>query len=125
MPKNKLWASTSYGIFELAEMGAAKKAGLSSSPRVDGRGDGPAVAFLKTPPPDLCMIAQRNTGKFPTMQVKTIPTFGPGTHAHGDLDMPTWRPLFRARFHKSDPNGALNYLRVGNLTKHIESIQDK
>jgi mono/diheme cytochrome c family protein len=31
----------------------------------EGKGDGPAVEFLKTPPPDLRTLAQRNNGKYP------------------------------------------------------------
>jgi len=87
---------------------------------VDGRGDGPAVAFLKTPPPDLRLMAQRNNGKYPALQVKVILTQGPGsTHAHGDLDMPTWGSLFRS-IHYGSPE-----LRIANLTTFIKSIQDK
>ena len=88
---------------------------------VDGRGDGPAVTFLKTPPPDLRMMAQHNTGKYPAAQVKSILTFGPGSHAHGTLDMPTWGRLFRSTDHDE---GVAN-LRVHNLMKFIESIQVK
>ena len=85
----------------------------------DGRGNNPAVGFLKTPPPDLRMMTQRNNGKYPSLQVKAILTFGPGSKAHGALDMPTWGPLFR-----SMPNG-LAELRIDNLTTFIKSIQDK
>jgi|SRR5215472_7980688 len=86
----------------------------------DGRGDGPAVVFLKTPPPNLRIMAQRNHGKYPAMIVNGILTLGPdSTQAHGVLDMPTWGPLFR-----SMPNG-LAELRIDNLTRFIESIQDK
>ena len=90
---------------------------------VDGRGNGPAVVFLKTPPPDLRMIAQRNNGKFPSMQVKGTLTFGLGTHADSDLDMPTWGPAFRTLNGKY-PNG-MDDLRIVNLTNFIESFQDK
>jgi len=87
---------------------------------VDGRGDGPAVVFLKTPPPNLRMMAQHNNGKYPAFYVSTILTQGTdSTRAHGDLDMPTWGALFR-----SIPGG-LAQLRITNLTKFIGSIQDK
>jgi mono/diheme cytochrome c family protein len=87
---------------------------------VGGRGDGPAVAFLKTPPPDLRLMAQRNSGKYPALRVKAILTQGPdSTRAHGDLDMPTWGGLFRSS-HYGSPE-----LRIANLTTFIESIQDK
>jgi Cytochrome c len=90
---------------------------------VDGRGNGPAVVFLKTPPADLRMIAQRNNGKFPATHVRSeILSFGPGTHAHGDLDMPIWGPLFRSR---PDEHTGYDFLRIANLTDFIKSIQDK
>jgi hypothetical protein len=38
----------------------------------EGRGDGPAVEFLKAAPPDLRTMAQRNSGKYPGDRVATI-----------------------------------------------------
>ena len=87
----------------------------------DGRGNGPAAVFLKTPPPDLRMMAQSNAGKYPAGQVKAMLRFGPGSHARGALDMPTWGQLF----HSTDVNERVTDLRVYNLTKFIGSIQEK
>jgi len=88
----------------------------------DGRGNGPAVTFLKTPPPDLRTMAQRNSGKYPAIKVVKMLNFGPGTQAHGTLDMPTWGPLFRTL----DPeHSGVADLRVHNLQGFIESIQEK
>src|SRR5215475_4331074 len=86
-----------------------------------GKGDGPAVVFLKTPPPDLRTMAQRNKGKYPAMKVVSMLRFGPGSDAHGALDMPTWGPLFRSL----DANPRIVELRVHNLMRFIESIQEK
>ena len=64
---------------------------------VEGRGDGPAVVFLKAPPPSLRTMAQRNNGEYPATKVVTMLKFGPGSQAHGAVDMPTWGaalPLF-------------------------------
>ena len=49
--------------------------------------------------------------------------FGPGSQAHGALDMPTWGPLF----HSLDWKGESSFvsLRVHKLTQFIESIQEK
>jgi mono/diheme cytochrome c family protein len=89
---------------------------------VDGRGHGPAVMFLKAPPPDLRTMAQRNNGKYPAAKVGSMLRFGPGSKAHGALHMPTWGPLFRSL----DPDNALVAdLRVRNLTGFIKSIQLK
>ena len=90
---------------------------------VTGKGDGPAVVFLKAPPPDLRTMAQRNNGKYPAAQVVSMLTFGPGSQAHGDLDMPTWGPMFRSLNPQSHAQVA--ELRVRNLTGFIESIQEK
>jgi mono/diheme cytochrome c family protein len=83
---------------------------------VDGKGNGPAVAFLKTSPPNLRMMAQRNNGKYRDAHVLSMLNFG-----HGDIDMPTWGPMFRSLEH--DRN--LADLRVHNLAEFIKSIQDK
>jgi len=90
---------------------------------VAGKGDGPAVVFLKTPPPDLRTMAQRNKGKYPAAKVESMLRFGPGSEAHGALDMPTWGPIFRSL--NPDSRSHVPDLRVHNLTGFIESIQEK
>ena len=90
---------------------------------VDGKGNGPAVVFLKTAPPDLCTMAKRNSGKYPALKVVSMLKFGPGSQAHGALDMPTWGPLFRAL--DSESRAPVADLRVHNLTGFIETIQEK
>jgi len=87
----------------------------------DGKGNGPAVEFLKTPPPDLRMMTQRHNGKYPFHRVESILTFGPGTHAHGSLDMPTWGQLFRSL---DQTNEMLVSGRIYTLNKFIESMQE-
>lgn len=87
----------------------------------EGKGDGPAVEFLKTPPPDLRTLAQRNNGKYPAGQVGMTLRLGTGSHAHGTIDMPLWGPLFRTL----DANPGLGDLRIHNLTVFIESLQQK
>jgi len=87
----------------------------------EGRGDGPAVGFLKTPPPDLRTLAQRNHGRYPANYVSETMRLGTGSHAHGTIDMPLWGPLFRTL----DTNQALGELRIHNLTVFIESLQQK
>lgn len=88
---------------------------------VDGRGNGPAVGFLKTPPPDLRTMALRNNGRYPWPRVKAILTFGPGSNAHGALNMPTWEPLFRSL---DKENEQVVVQRIYNLGKFIGSIQE-
>lgn len=86
-----------------------------------GKGDGPASAFLKSWPPDLTTMAQRNNGKYPELKVRETLLFGTSSHAHGTSDMPVWGPLFRAE----DPNQKQSKERVSKLTIYIQSLQHK
>lgn len=76
---------------------------------------------MKTPPPDLTAIAQRNGGKFPAARVQAIldGTMPSNPAAHGSPTMPVWGPIFRAL----DANDKANRVRLANLVRHLESIQ--
>jgi mono/diheme cytochrome c family protein len=84
-----------------------------------GKGDGPAVGFLKAPLPDLTTMAKRNDGKFPAEHFIAVLRFGTEGHPHGTSDMPIWGPLFRTQ------NKDVTELRISNLTSYVESIQQK
>lgn len=102
----------------------------------DAKGNGPAAAALKVPPPDLTTLAQRHGGKFPTEFVTNVLQYGAeDIKAHGSRDMPVWGSLF-------GPTGALSKsqsrplaeereadaavaLKIQNLTQYIESLQAK
>jgi mono/diheme cytochrome c family protein len=86
---------------------------------MQGNGDGPAVAFLKAPPPDLRTLAKRNNGKYPADHIGMTLRLGTGSHAHGTIDMPLWGPLLRTL----DVNQSLGELRIHNLTAFIKSLQ--
>lgn len=88
-----------------------------------GKGDGPAAAFLKTWPPDLTTLAQRNGGKYPEVKVKETLLFGSTSHAHGTSDMPVWGSLFRAR-DENEGQKEVN-LRISGLTQYVASLQRK
>ena len=86
-----------------------------------GKGDGPAVAALKTAPPDLTMLTKKNGGKFPSDHVTAVLSMGVEEAAHGTKDMPIWGPLFG-----SIGGGVASpvvKLRIANLTDYIKSIQ--
>jgi mono/diheme cytochrome c family protein len=87
---------------------------------LEGRGDGPAVEFLKAPPPSLRTLAKRNDGKYPDTKVSSTLQFGATSKAHGTSEMPLWGPMFRSR-----DGHAIAALRVHNLTKYVETLQDK
>ena len=86
-----------------------------------GKGDGPAAAALKQPPPDLATLAKRHGGKFPDDYVTNVLRNGVKAPAHGDAEMPVWGPLFSSM----DQNDAIVSLRIANLTKYIKTLQAK
>ena len=87
----------------------------------DGKGIGPAATSLKNPPANLTQLSKKNNGKFPAEHVTTVLRTGV-SGAHGSSDMPVWGPLFSQVSGRDD---ALVQLRVSNLAKYIESLQEK
>jgi len=87
----------------------------------DATGGGPAAAALKSMPPDLTQLAKKNGGKFPVGNVRQLLGGGSSTPAHGSEEMPIWGPVFRAM----NPNESIAKLRVDNLMRYLESIQQK
>lgn len=85
----------------------------------DAKGGGPAAAALKIPPPDLTVLARRQNGVFPAVEVETIIRGGTARAAHGSDEMPVWGPIFRAL----DPSDARVKGRIANLVSYIASIQ--
>ena len=84
-----------------------------------GRGDGPAALAFKVQPTDLTMLASKNKGKVPDMDVVSTLQWGPrATKAHGSKDMPVWGDLFQ-----SLGDQAQSKQRIYNLTKYVESLQ--
>jgi mono/diheme cytochrome c family protein len=60
-----------------------------------GKGDGPIVASLKTPPADLTKMQKDNMGVFPIGRLYEV-IDGRGTVAvHGPRDMPVWGDRFK------------------------------
>jgi mono/diheme cytochrome c family protein len=102
----------------------------------DAKGNGPAAAALKVPPPDLTTLAQRHGGKFPTEYITAVLQYGvEEVKAHGSKDMPVWGPLFgpSGSLRKSqelplaearEVNAAVT-AKIQNLSQYIESLQAK
>jgi mono/diheme cytochrome c family protein len=86
---------------------------------MDGKGDGPAMEYLKAPPPSLRTLARRNDGKYPDTKVISVLQLGTSSKAHGTSDMPVWGPMFR------EHDGNVSVLRIHNLTEYIKTLQDK
>lgn len=89
---------------------------------VDAKGNGPAAPALKTPPPDLTTLAQRNGGKFPSLRVRNILDEQETVVAHGNKEMPVWGPVLRA---VSGGNETIARMRIANLSRYLESLQQK
>ncbi len=88
----------------------------------DGRGQGPAAPALKSAVPDLTALARANHGKFPADHAYSVLAGKTELSAHGSADMPVWGPIFRRLGQGSIGE---EHLRVVNVTKYRESIQEK
>jgi len=86
----------------------------------DAKGHGPAAPALKVPPADLTAIAKRHNGKFSAVDVENKIT-GVDLPAHGSSEMPVWGPVFRSISRDRD----IATMRVKNLVRYLESIQEK
>lgn len=61
---------------------------------VDAKGKGPVSDQLKTPPPDLTVLARNNNGVFPTNAVYETIYGSKPVPAHGTREMPIWGERF-------------------------------
>ena len=88
---------------------------------LDGTGRGPAAGALKQAPTNLTKLSKSNNGTFPMDKVQQAILGDTSLMAHGSKEMPVWGPVFSSgSFSKSYVQ-----LRVVNLAKHIESLQEK
>jgi mono/diheme cytochrome c family protein len=87
----------------------------------EGKGGGPAAVALKTPPPDLTTMAKRYGQKSVALKVGATLQFGVENRAHGASEMPVWGPLFSG----TDKNQQQVAMRISNLAKYVESLQEK
>ncbi len=88
----------------------------------EGKGNGPAAKALKYPPANLSQLAKKNNGKFPADRVARVLRSGVSRGAHGSTDMPIWGPLFSQVSGRDD---AIVQMRISNLVKYVESLQEK
>ena len=89
---------------------------------VDGRGHGPAATALKTQPTDLTGLSKKNQGRFPDTHIVSVLQFGAAVPSHGSAEMPTWGPIL-GRINMA--NAQDKQLRISNLSRYIESIQER
>lgn len=86
---------------------------------LDGKGHGPAAEALKVAPANLTALRRSNDGKFPSAKLSHI-LEGADVTAHGSSEMPVWGPIFRSL----ESSTALAKLRIANVIKYLESMQE-
>lgn len=91
---------------------------------IEGRGNGPVAVMLRKQPADLSALSRNNGGRFPSEHVATVLEFGAENMAHGTIEMPVWGPVL-GKMDVSVPEQGLRQLRVSNLIRYIESMQEK
>ncbi len=87
----------------------------------EATGQGPAAPALKSPVPDLTIIAHRNGGIFPKDRIRKIIAGDDTLISHGSREMPVWGPVF----HQVERDRDWGNVRLENLATYIESIQKK
>jgi len=88
----------------------------------DGKGGGPVAGALKHGVPDLTSISRGNGGRFPRERVKAIIAGEEqSASAHGTREMPVFGPVF----HDVEWDQDLGEVRLDNVTKYVESIQQR
>jgi len=89
---------------------------------VDAKGNGPMAASLKVRPADLTRISLRNGGAFPRMRIaRYISGEEQPPMGHGSSAMPVWGPIFSQVTTDVD----LGRVRIDNLARYLESLQEK
>lgn len=88
----------------------------------DGKGDGPAASAMKTAPTDLTVLAQKNSGKYPSAHVASVIRGQAVLPSHGSADMPVWGPLFSSI---SQGHESTVQQRIANLVEYIGTLQAK
>ena len=87
---------------------------------MEGHGDGPAAAALRTAPADLTRLAQRHGGQFPMADIAAHIDGRTVVPAHGSREMPIWGE----RFVEMVGGGSLGEEVVrGNLLVLIEYLK--
>jgi mono/diheme cytochrome c family protein len=88
---------------------------------VNGKGNGPAARALKHKVPDLTQISRRSRGTFPAEWVRNVIEGTEELPGHGSREMPVWGPIF----HQIGVDQDLGNVRTDNVTKYIQSLQEK
>jgi mono/diheme cytochrome c family protein len=86
---------STYGLAEDIDLGKTEyEASCAACHGQTGKGDGPVSEELRTKPPDLTLIAERNGGVLPADVLYRIIDGRKTLRAHGTYEMPVWGPTF-------------------------------
>jgi mono/diheme cytochrome c family protein len=87
----------------------------------EAKGDGPIAQHLRTVPPDLTRLAQRNKGTFDADKVHRIIDGRDPVKGHGGPDMPVWGDAFRQS--REGYSEEKVKARIAALVGYLESVQ--
>ncbi len=90
---------------------------------VSGRGNGPMVPYLRTPPSDLTHLSVRHGGTFDDDQVARSIDGRDRIGAHGSSDMPVWGDAFSSSL--SQGGELALRARVRALVQYLASLQQR
>jgi hypothetical protein len=82
----------------------------------------PKGGVQQPPPPDLTLLAQKNSGKYPSAHVSSVIRGQATLASHGTQEMPVWGPLFSSI---SQGHEAQVQQRTANLVTDSEGRQAK
>jgi len=99
---------------------AAFKTHCASCHGQSGGGDGPAAAALRSPPPDLRLLARNNDGVFPEKVLETVIDGRKTIRAHGNFEMPVWGRELSQASGEADAGK-----RVAAVVRYLRGIQQK
>lgn len=87
-----------------------------------GQGDGPVAASLRTPPPDLRGLTERNAGQFPAESIAAYIDGRALPPAHGSREMPVWGTVFDATARLLD-DAETAEPRIEAILTYLEELQ--
>lgn len=87
----------------------------------DAKGEGPLAESLRTPPPDLTLLAKRNGGSYPDEKVYRIIDGRKPVKGHGGPDMPVWGDAFKSSYDGYSEVKVKE--KIGALVEYLKSIQ--
>ena len=90
----------------------------------DARGNGPAASVLRTPPPNLRLIASRRGGRFPEGEIGRFVDGRFDIAAHGSREMPVWGTRFAEFIPELGIGDEIARGRIWSLVTYLRTIQE-